>query len=966
MSTDEHQSIISIFDSNCVSFGDQDVIIYPQNDESSVCYLEIQEYSRDVAAQLWHRFRPSCVLLDCLGHVAAEAVCLLACIRIGVEFVPISSNEGNIEDIVQTLRQSQTTRQQHIAAIVCCENDQDPILGVFAKADIHQILYIDSIGNLRERLYVPEYNPEKLPSSFNNPKNHDNLYILFTSGTTNLHRKAVVGSHTSTLRRLEWFHTKFPPSSRVGRRTPWTFVDGIHELLGPLLFPPSQLVATKTTTSMERSTPGNYVSYEDRLGSLAGTGVTQLTLLPSQLRYLLEHDSTGKGPWSSLERVIVSGEFCPPSVVKRFLERFPRTTLIHLYGQTESTGDVLCAILSELDDSSLIVNNVVAVGTPILPEIIQVTSTLEQELIIKGNLANGYLNSVTKPFTSFNTGDIGFFHNGNWYIQGRKDDAMKVNGVWTYLTEVESVFGTFYNIPNVVSTVVENQIYVVTDRSVPTFSREEMRNSGIPWNLIPKQVLVYPQIPTKSSGVGKIDRLRVHEMVKDTMQGIAQGGKEDSLEYILAEVLQLSSKDIDTSKSFVEMGGDSASAVTFLFLLRTRIMDVQLTLAEILSTDSISQMKKSLLSGIKPIVKRQKRAGEDLFSTMATPTFHVKPVTQVSQEHHTISFAACVDAKALIHPNGKSCFAACQGGVIQHIDLTEFTVISYNHFKNWRVQSDPLLIANEEKLIVCCYSSHENKSMVTCLRFDLQEIVWQHHFEDAKITSTPLLQESQVWINLGQCAIALSVQDGSQAAKIDLPLSSNTKPILFNTILIYASSDFDTGLMFLYPDGTSSVYFSDSIGPVHKNPILSHDGFLLVSDSYGSIHRINLDSKSIQSIQVSSKPLTSACQMKNYIWVGSYDSYLYCLSASDWKMDWTFYAGATIFATPTYIDQGSVAISTTAGDVIIVDEKAEVRWKYRLLSGEIWAPSVYMEQGYIIFGARDSRLHILNCWNSNT
>ena len=60
-SRDEQQSIISIFDSNCVSFGDQDVIIYPHNDES-VCYLELQEYSRDVAAQLWHQFRPSCVL----------------------------------------------------------------------------------------------------------------------------------------------------------------------------------------------------------------------------------------------------------------------------------------------------------------------------------------------------------------------------------------------------------------------------------------------------------------------------------------------------------------------------------------------------------------------------------------------------------------------------------------------------------------------------------------------------------------------------------------------------------------------------------------------------------------------------------------------------------------------------------------------------------------------------------------
>ncbi|KAI2509685.1 hypothetical protein MHU86_4667 [Fragilaria crotonensis] len=437
------ESIVSLFDSACFSFGDQDAIqVYGSSTNGNsdgdgsnepICYsyFELQEYSKDVAAQLFHRFRPSYVLVDCLGHVAAEAVSILACMRLGIEFVPVSATDDSIstvasEDsdhqgemrivaIVKELRkQTQNRQNQNIVAIVCCDDDRDPILGVFAQAQVHQILFVDKAGNLRERLAVREDLPPIVQSKA------DNLYVLFTSGTTSTSRipKAVVGSHKSTLQRLKWFRDTFPPSPRIGRRTKLTFVDGVTELLGGILFPQHSFSSShQGIVALEPE-----VLQNEGIGAFLAAGVTQLTLLPSQLAQLL---LLPNDRFSTLDRVIVSGEPCPAALLGEFREQVPHATLINLYGQTETTGDVLCAVLTDMGDAA-VVNGVVAVGKPILPSI-RITCQHQNELVVQGNLSNGYLNSNT-PMDSFATGDIGFCQNHVWYIQGRTNDACKLSG----------------------------------------------------------------------------------------------------------------------------------------------------------------------------------------------------------------------------------------------------------------------------------------------------------------------------------------------------------------------------------------------------------------------------------------------------------------------------------------------------------------------------------------------------------
>lgn len=223
---DNLKSIINLFDSICLSYGDQDaILIHKENDEEQLfCYLELQELSLILACQLHHRYRPDYVLVDCFGHVIAETVTILACLRLGVPFVPVSvleqhSGEGRLTAVVRELQLAK--QDAHVIAICCCENDRDPVLGVFYNANIHCIVYLDASGNLLESLGVPQKLPQTVADQ---AANADDMYVLFTSGTSTGTPKAVIGSQRSTFKRLQWFLNAFESSPRVARRTRLTFV----------------------------------------------------------------------------------------------------------------------------------------------------------------------------------------------------------------------------------------------------------------------------------------------------------------------------------------------------------------------------------------------------------------------------------------------------------------------------------------------------------------------------------------------------------------------------------------------------------------------------------------------------------------------------------------------------------------------------------------------------------------------
>lgn len=273
-----------------MEYGDKDAIVFDRSsNHESVCYFEVQHASAALAAQLHHRYRPTHVLLDLKGHAAAEAVAMLACNRIGVVFVPIDvHNVKRLETIVSTLHSNDDDKKgTRIVAVARCDNDADPMISTLEREGIYNVVYVNETGDLLEPMDVPQSLP-------NIPQN-DDLYILFTSGTSGNVPKAVVGSQSSTLHRLTWFHEKFSSSSNtiVARRSKLTFVDSITELFSALLFPPNVLHAFLSTTLEEQG-----------VECILHSPCTQVTMLPSQLEQLLLLPLVKN---HSLETIIISG-----------------------------------------------------------------------------------------------------------------------------------------------------------------------------------------------------------------------------------------------------------------------------------------------------------------------------------------------------------------------------------------------------------------------------------------------------------------------------------------------------------------------------------------------------------------------------------------------------------------------------------------------------------------------------------
>jgi hypothetical protein len=130
-----------------------------------------------------------------------------------------------------------------------------------------------------------------------------------------------------------------------------------------------------------------------------------------------------------------------------------------------------------------------------------------------------------------------------------------------------------------------------------------MRNSNgvIPWHLIPNKVFTVDKIPT-SGGAGKVSRARVKQLVAELLNENEQSPLHDSkdsddFDSIIGQVLGVS---IDDNKSFVDHGGDSATAITLLYKLRiagllTNSLDT--TAADIIESTTIHELKRQIRTG---------------------------------------------------------------------------------------------------------------------------------------------------------------------------------------------------------------------------------------------------------------------------------------------------------------------------------------------------------------------------------
>ena len=245
----------------------------------------------------------------------------------------------------------------------------------------------------------------------------------------------------------------------------------------------------------------------------------------------LNKTGTGKewlNQYNSLKQFFFCGEILPHKTAKVLVERFPNSMIYNTYGPTEATVAVTSIQITEeiLNQYNPLPVGVARPGTKLF-------ATEEGELVIEGqSVSLGYLKNEEKTAAVFNfedgvrtyhTGDKAKIEDGLWFIQGRIDFQIKLNGYRMELEEIETQLRQSKHVREaVVVPVYKNgKVVHLIGAVVPTESVEDNLamttqikhelKSRLPEYMIPRKFEWMERLPLTLNG--KLDRKKIAEVV---------------------------------------------------------------------------------------------------------------------------------------------------------------------------------------------------------------------------------------------------------------------------------------------------------------------------------------------------------------------------------------------------------------------------------------------------------------------
>ncbi|GLZ29225.1 AMP-binding protein [Lentzea sp. NBRC 105346] len=408
---------------------------------------EIDEQARRFAAALGEH-TGSCVVIA-LDHQVEFVYAFLACLLRGIPAVPLPPPSGG------------SRAKERFGRIV---NDNDGVVIVTSRKAIPeetdypraQLLYVEDLLQLQE---VWPGTPEVSPG--------DVAVVQFTSGSTSSPKGVPIthGALTANLRSIAELTAVTAQDVGVG----WIPFHHDMGLVGSLLLP---LHRGFTVNFMSASAfirrPGRWLDLIDRVRAT-------ITVAPDfGYRLCVDRVPAGwQGDLSSLRTVLNGSEPLSHATLRRFEERFAGAGFdpaawMPCYGMAEATlmvsgrrrgtgavSHVFSAqdldhagIARPVEDSG---RRLVSSGRPVGCEVEirqdgrAVPDGTVGSVVIRGDSVFGgtYCRSITSvPSTSdervwHESGDLGFFHDGELYVCGREADLISRNGVNHHAVDIE-------------------------------------------------------------------------------------------------------------------------------------------------------------------------------------------------------------------------------------------------------------------------------------------------------------------------------------------------------------------------------------------------------------------------------------------------------------------------------------------------------------------------------------------------
>ncbi|KAJ1904746.1 hypothetical protein IWQ60_012401, partial [Tieghemiomyces parasiticus] len=384
-------------------------------------------------------------------------------------------------------------------------------------------------------------------------------HIIYTSGTTGRPKGVPIEHHTvaSYLQQSEKVHG-VAPGTRFMQNMALGFDCLILEVLTTLAQGGTLVVRTELLDTLPR--------------------VEAVMITPSVLAML------DPGKYPNLQQIITAGEALPTLLAQRWARH---CRVLNLYGPAEAFATH--SIQLGPDDQVTVGNPIPNTECYVLDaELRPVPFGVTGEICFGGPcVTRGYLNRpelnrtqfVPNPFTGngrlYRSGDL-----GRWLLDGtveyiaRKDDQVKVRGYRVELTEVEAVILQTPEVESAAAVLLDGKLYAfVTPQDVPVCEVRAFTAARLPAYMVPTVTFALDQLPLSHNG--KADRRSLKKLVPALLVrdgGSTAQGPRNSAERLvvaaMAQTLNLSAEEIDIHDSFLQLGGDSISAIRLSSLCR--------------------------------------------------------------------------------------------------------------------------------------------------------------------------------------------------------------------------------------------------------------------------------------------------------------------------------------------------------------------------------------------------------------